>query len=431
MARIIVPNGLVGYYPLDGDTFDRSGRNNHGTLVNGVGYRPGKFRHGVGFNGSTNYVDCGATLGAIVPPLTYATWVYFSEAPAWGDNVFPRIISTFGQSGSYWYGSELLLAQATGFSGVAGYGIYFQAGTGGTDVPVRGSTIGITQPGWYHLAATATAGSPTIPLIYINGIDVSSTNAFSLGPYAAVTGLWNMRIGNLPGYAGADYFARSTMVIDDARIYNRVLSPGEVLELAAQRITPRRIWVELGAASGGGGTDAAIAGTQDSDVGAITAEATTAAAIAGTQDADVGAIAAEATTGAAIAGAQAPDVGAITAEATTGAAIVGTQDSDVAALEVTAGTGSTDAAMAGTQAPDVGAITVEATLGLTLSATQASDVGYIVVEATLPASMAGTQDSDVAAITVTAAGTSIWTDISGSTTSWADQSAASTIWTDL
>lgn len=277
----------------------------------------------------------------------------------------------------------------------------------------------------YSLVAVVKSGSIEC---WLNGSKLSGTLN---GTSTTIVTTGSPLVGRL-NYSGDSYYTDATVGL--VALSNRDKS-NQLNSLSSnpwQLFAPqRRLWIQLGAASGGTGTDAAIAGTQDSDVGAITAEATTAAALAGTQDSDVGAITVEATTGSAIAGTQDSDVGAITAEATTGAAIAGTQDSDGAALEVTAGTGSTDAAMAGTQASDVGAITAEATLGLTLSATQASDVGYIVVEATLPASMAGTQDSDVAAITVTAAGTSIWTDISGSTTSWSDQAAASTIWTDI
>jgi hypothetical protein len=194
----------------------------------------------------------------------------------------------------------------------------------------------------------------------------------------------------------------------------------------------RKVWVLFAPAAGGGTTDAAIAGTQATDVGAVTVEATTGCAVAGTQASDVGAIAVEATTGCAIAGTQTTDVGAVTVEATTGCAVVGTQASDVAAVEVTAGTGSTDASIAGIQTSDVGAIAVEATLGLSLSGTQASDAGYIVVEATLPAAMAGTQTSDVAAITATTTVVvSIWTDVGVSAATWSDVGTATSIWTDL
>lgn len=247
--------------------------------------------------------------------------------------------------------------------------------------------------GQYYLLARPLAGGSVLRSAGTN------TQAANVGTTAYIQGNpspndWNGAIGLAVG---------SFSWLPESEAYDLLGNPWQIF---APNI--RRIY--FGVSGGVTTTDAAIAGTQATDVGAITVEATTGAAIAGTQ---------------------AADVGAVTVEATTGAAIAGTQASDIAAIDVTASTGQTDAAMAGTQAPDVGAITVEATLGLTLSATQASDVGYIVVEATLPASMAGTQDSDVAAITVTAAGTSIWTDISGSTTSWADQSAASTIWTDL
>jgi hypothetical protein len=245
MARIIIPEGLVGYYSLDGNTIDSSGSGNHGTLVNSVGYRQGKFKHGVGFNGSSTYVDIGSRLGTMAPPVTLAAWVYFSSAPSWGSSVFPRVISTLGQSGANWHGYELLIYNSVSVANVtAAYGVLYQAGQGTSAVYTRGSVEGITRPGWYHLAVTATAGTPTVPDIYINGVVNQNQNNFAVGGNkTTVAGLWNARIGGISNYAGADYFARDTMVIDDARIYNRVLSPGEILTLASQRPPPRRVWV--------------------------------------------------------------------------------------------------------------------------------------------------------------------------------------------
>jgi hypothetical protein len=254
MARIIIPEGLVGYYSLDGNTIDSSGSGNHGTLVNSVGYRQGKFKHGVGFNGSSTYVDIGSRLGTMAPPVTLAAWVYFSSAPSWGSSVFPRVISTLGQSGANWHGYELLIYNSVSVANVtAAYGVLYQAGQGTSAVYTRGSVEGITRPGWYHLAVTATAGTPTVPDIYINGVVNQNQNNFAVGGNkTTVAGLWNARIGGISNYAGADYFARDTMVIDDARIYNRVLSPGEILTLASQRPPPRRV-IYFGAGGAGGG----------------------------------------------------------------------------------------------------------------------------------------------------------------------------------
>lgn len=297
------------------------------------------------------------------------------------------------------------------------------------------TTSGTVIDGAWHtfIAVRGRNGETSNIDLYRDGIALSTTISGSV--ITGVGGSQKVRVGNLGDYAtDATYCLASDVAL--AVAWNGALPPALLQDLTPANVwgtifaPSRRIWVQLGAATTGGtGTTATLAGTQDTDVGAITAEATTGAAIAGTQSSDVGAVTAETPANADVAGTQAADVGAITVEATTGAAIAGTQASDGAAIEVTAGTGQTDAAVAGIQASDVGAIAVSATLGLSLSGAQASDGGYIVVEATLPASMAGTRSSDVAAIVV--AGTSIWTDVGVSATTWGDVGGASSIWTDL
>lgn len=153
------------------------------------------------------------------------------------------------------------------------------------------------------------------------------------------------------------------------------------------------------------------------------------AAIAGTQETDVVAVAVEATTGAALATTQATDVAAVAVEATTGVAIAGVQASDVAAVNVTASTGSgTDAEVSATQASDVAAVAVSATTGVAIAPVQSSDVAQIQVSATLGAAIAANQGQDIAAILM--AGVSIWTPQSAESTTWANRSASTTTWTN-
>lgn len=266
----------------------------------------------------------------------------------------------------------------------------------------------------------------TGPTFWVNGTSSAATQVFSGGTTSGdVAGNGQpIKVGNRDN--------KNATAIELICVLSGTLSDAQYLALYANpyqlfAADPRRIY--FGAGGGTTTTDAAIAGTQATDVAAIAVEATTGAAIAGAQATDVAAITVEATTGAALAGTQATDVAAVTVEATTGAAIAGTQDSDVAALVVDSEVGTTTCAIGGTQAPDVAAIDVEATLGLALAATQASDLGYIVVEATLPAAVAATQSSDVAAASVSVGG--IWTDVGVSAATWADVGAASSIWTDL
>jgi hypothetical protein len=308
------------------------------------------------------------------------------------------LISQVGSSGTVQ--SYLLTNSGSdygGYSGRIAFGVY----NAGTFLAQTASGVFDGRP---HVFVGSRNG--TTYSIDLDGVEVGSSGLGAADMYFDAFDI--VTIGGINGYTT---YTRTTPHYATLA-WNRGLSAAERQEIGRYPW----IWLEpdvrrlyFGASGGAGTTDAAIAGTQATDVGVITAEATTGAALAGTQ---------------------ATDVGAVAVAATTGCAVAGTQATDGAAVDVTAGTGSgTTADIGGVQASDVGAIAVSATLGLAIAGTQASDLGYIVVAATVAASMAGTQASDVAAIVV--AGSSIWTDVGVSAATWSDVGGASSIWTDL
>ncbi len=374
---------LRGAWIADGNSPLRNISNRGGigdlTAVGSPLLVPTPYGIGVSLNGSSQYLTNTSNAAITTTPFTFLFRVYVSSAQAT---------------------SARLMDISTGTTVDRVLGVWKPDGGNLQVQHYDGSANNIAEDpssfvlnAWYSIAARFDSNSSRS--LFVNGVNVATNTGSGI-----TGGINRLTIGYDP-WASAQYL---NGVVAVPLAFDAAL-PSEEIALLHQNpyrwaAPQRRIWVQLGPAAGGAGTDATIAGTQITDVGAVTVEATTGAAIAGTQ---------------------ASDVGAVTAEATIGAAIAGTQASDVAALVVDSEVGTTSCAIGGVQASDVGAIAVEATLGLELTGTQASDLGYIVVEATLPAAMAGTQASDVAAVTVTAASSSIWTDIP----------PVSTIWTDL
>jgi hypothetical protein len=188
---------LVGWFTFDdGTAQDWSGAGNSGHSAGTVVPIPvaGIIGNAVSFNGSTQWFDC--TFSNFGPkPFTVACWV--NPVSGAGNNAF---VASGNSSGGIEFGvnntaGTLLLNRAS--------------------IVNLGNSTGILTYGvWSHIAVTYTAAG--VFTFYINGVSAGSgTNnqTFSTGV---------LQIGSC---ANGDKAHGS---LDDLRIYNRVLTPGEI-----------------------------------------------------------------------------------------------------------------------------------------------------------------------------------------------------------
>ncbi|MCF7907608.1 MAG: LamG domain-containing protein [Candidatus Omnitrophica bacterium] len=69
-------NGLVAYYPFEGDATDLSGLGNHGVESGNIAYLPGKFSQAKNFDGNNDYVNCGSDLSLdLGDSFTISAWI--------------------------------------------------------------------------------------------------------------------------------------------------------------------------------------------------------------------------------------------------------------------------------------------------------------------------------------------------------------------
>jgi hypothetical protein len=194
-------NGLVGYWNFDegsGTTAaDSSGNGNTGTLTNGPTWTTGKVGSGaLGFDGVDDYVSAS---GISLPSgFTYSLWINPSQSSVLKTIIRQGGVSTFLRT---WSNNQIQ------------FGVYCSGGVVGV---VAGT---VTSNIWSHVAVSwngqcGTGGSVTI---FINGTPTAFTGFGSGNPPAAVT---TLSIGN--SFSG---------LIDDVRVYNRVLSAQEVLDI--------------------------------------------------------------------------------------------------------------------------------------------------------------------------------------------------------
>ena len=210
------PN-LVGWWQLDdgsGVTAVDSAGSADGTLINGPVWSSGLIGGALEFDGDNDYVDVPALTGAgVSDAVTVSGWVRPNALPGAGNLVaiYNHDAWAAGLVHFQFSGDKLLLAVNSG-----------------GDYLLSDSTFSPGQ--WYHVAAVYEAdvngaAEPNgVKSIYINGVlDVSLDVTVSTQVNLA-------QAGSIGSWGGTTRFFDG--LIDDLRIYDRVLSDEEILALS-------------------------------------------------------------------------------------------------------------------------------------------------------------------------------------------------------
>ncbi len=207
--------GLVGWYKMDDNVQDSSGKNYNGTLTSGAGYDTGVDGKALGFNGSSTYVDLpiGPAINTMTN-MTIATQVNFSG----GTGSWQRIFD-FGSSST----NYMFLSPRQGTSGSMRFAIRTTAvGEQIVDSPA------VLPTGWHHVAISIDSATMMMTL-YLDGDPVGQ----------AATTLLPKDLGNTTqNWLGRSQYTADAYfygLLDEFRIYNRTLSAGEVKYLAGDR----------------------------------------------------------------------------------------------------------------------------------------------------------------------------------------------------
>jgi len=209
--------GLAALYTMNGNVQDSSGKNYHGTIRGDASYEPGYAGQALVFNGTNAYVDL--PIGPLMNSLTdttVATHVYFGG----GSGSWQRIFDFGSGSGTAPY---MFLSPRQGTAGNMRFAI--RSATVAEQIV---NSPGPMTVGWHHTAVVIDSQAKTVTL-YLDGEPVASAATTVLPKdMGNTTQNW---IGRSQ-YAADAYFFGS---IDDFRIYNRVLSEGELRYLAGDR----------------------------------------------------------------------------------------------------------------------------------------------------------------------------------------------------
>jgi hypothetical protein len=196
-------SGLVGHWTFDGKDMpngrvnDVSGQGNHGNTVSiatSTFYATGKIGQGLQFDGVNDYVS--------LPSLTFGTVASFS--------FWMKVPVNNGAGTVFRFGS--IMHCRVGANNVETMGCYADGGSGGA-----ANTVGIRTGTWKHV-------------VYV--IDTSNTQRVYvdtvLNSTATETSGSGSTVGAIGSTGSGTWF---NGVVDDVRVYNRVLSTAEITEL--------------------------------------------------------------------------------------------------------------------------------------------------------------------------------------------------------
>jgi hypothetical protein len=206
------PDGLVSWWPAEGDAADRVGTN-HGTLVNGVGFTAGQVKRAFNFASGDQEVRIPASASLDVgagPGFTIEGWIKPSDA--WYE--YPLAEWNSGSS----VGAHLWISVI--YTGYGGLGSIYASLTGVRD-GIFATGPGVIQPGvWQHVAMTYDKSSG-IGRLYRNGIEVTNRNLGFQRPQTT----FDLLLGSRPGvstYTGS---------LDEFSLYSRALTAAELLAI--------------------------------------------------------------------------------------------------------------------------------------------------------------------------------------------------------
>ncbi len=223
VPNYVPTNGLVGWYPFNGNANDESGNNNNGT-VNGATLttdRNGNTNKAYDFNGNSSYISTNNS-PLINPPFTITAWVLLDSIS------LPTInpIISLGQSGSNFL-KKMYLSPDLGSNGTPSIGT-----VGANDITSTNSLF--TNGLWKQIAVTVSNYSTNGVTFYVDGVaynqnTTQGTNVpFPLNNSGFTIGYQSVN-GNIAYFNGK---------IDDIGIWNRALTQQEITALYNSCSTP-------------------------------------------------------------------------------------------------------------------------------------------------------------------------------------------------
>ncbi|MCK5522847.1 MAG: LamG domain-containing protein [Thiomargarita sp.] len=229
-------NGLVAYYPFNGNANDESGYDNNGT-VHGATLTLDRFKkanHAYSFDGVENYIVINNkhqhNIG--IGEVTLSAWIIIGDS----------------QSDS-WDGNEIGAIAGKGYLGNEnGHGLYVNENKvvyqvhKGTEIVEASSDKTLNDQQWHHIVGVLERDERDGVKLYIDGQLQSTTGDPTLFQGKNLDSSIAFTIG---ARKHEEYRFHFNGTIDDVRIYNRALSKSEIQELyemdeETNQLTPKK-----------------------------------------------------------------------------------------------------------------------------------------------------------------------------------------------
>ncbi len=199
-------NGLIAYYPFNGNALDASGNGSDGIVNGGVSLVTDRFGNAdaaYGFDGTDGHISISSLFNHPVGEVsvTYSAWV---------------MPTAQGQNGSVFYVGDRFVNARSSMILAGGDLAYI-----GENNDFRSNT-GVYLDEWSHVAVTKSGTSVTT---YINGVEVSSGNVTTGQDIASIA-------ASIGSTANNDEFFNGK--IDDVRVYDRPLTANEIAALYSE-----------------------------------------------------------------------------------------------------------------------------------------------------------------------------------------------------
>jgi hypothetical protein len=204
-------NDLITDFKFNGNATDETG-NNNGTFQNGPSLTANRFNvasSAISLNGTSQYIS---TARSYVNPTNFTISIWFRTSSVTGGKLIGFGNAQTGSSGQY--DRHLYMNNA----GQIYFGVYPNA------VQTINSSLSYNDNVWHQ--ATATLSSTSGMALYMDGVLVASNPAVTSAEN--YTGYWKIGFDNNNGWTSqpSSFYLNGTL--DDALIYNRALSAGEV-----------------------------------------------------------------------------------------------------------------------------------------------------------------------------------------------------------
>lgn len=200
---------------------DVSGYDNHCRLIGSPGQVEGIIRNGLSFDGSTDYLDCGAnpSLEMGTDDITVTVWIKTNSFSA--DHTG---IVTKGAYGGVDKGYELSYRSGTLIQNDLHFWIGYYDVIEGTNKRIYTSSdddLGLDDGNWHFIAVSADRDGDIV--YYVDSDDVGSASLAACEGYDASNPARNLHIGRW-----SNAVQSFNGIIDEVRIYKEALSVSEI-----------------------------------------------------------------------------------------------------------------------------------------------------------------------------------------------------------